>query len=226
MTVAAGAKATAAGEQTSSKVTPANYGRFTLYEIEDSVRSAIELLELVVDEHGEIVDEKLEGQILERLNQLNLAKELKATNVAVYIKSLWGQVSLLEQERIKLARREKSLAKKAEWLTKYLVSYLQLDPAKPGMLVSGLRANIGWRRSDSVEVIAPSRLPLPYQKASIAEVSDEELAKHGQVLRTLEGYRTDPRKDLLKKRIKAGLAKGRKYTHIARLVEKYNIQIN
>lgn len=76
--MAAGAKAPARGSQESSKVTPANFGRFTLYEIEDSVRNAIELFELVIDEKGEIVDEKLESQILERLNQLNLAKELKA----------------------------------------------------------------------------------------------------------------------------------------------------
>ncbi|MFZ5627967.1 MAG: siphovirus Gp157 family protein [Spirochaetota bacterium] len=224
--MAAGAKAPAPGSQESSKVTSANFGRFTLYEIEDSVRKAIELFERVIDENGEIVDEKLEGQIVERLNQLNLAKELKATNVAVYIKSLWGQVSLLEQERIRLARREKSLSRKAVWLTKYLVSYLQLDPARPGMLVSGLRANIGWRRSDSLEVTNPMRLPLQFQKASITEVSEDELAKHGRFLKTLAGFRTDPRKDILKKRIKAGIAKGKKYTRIARLIEKYTIQIS
>lgn len=223
--MAAGAKALAASDQESSKVTPANFGRFTLYEIESSVRSAVEMLELVIDDNGEVVDEELEARIFKRLNELNLAKELKATNVAVYIKSLWGQVLLLEQERSKLARREKSLTRKAEWLTRYLVSYLQVDPSKPGVLVSGLRANISWRRSANIEVSDARRLPLQYQRGVVVEVSEEEHAKYGDVLRSLTGFRTDPRKDILKKRIKAGIAKGKKYTHIARLIEKYTIQI-
>lgn len=223
--MATGAKALTIGDTSSNKVTPANYGRFTLFEIDAAVNSAIEMLELVIDANGEIVDEELEAKILKRLDELNLAKELKATNVAIYVKSLWGQVSLLEQERVKLARREKSLARKAEWLTKYLVSYLQIDPSKPGILVSGLRANIGWRRSDTVEVNDARRLPLPYQRASISEVSDGELGKYGAVLRSLRGFRIDPKKDILKKRIKAGIAKGKKYTRIARLIEKYTIQI-
>lgn len=223
--MAAGAKAIAASEQTSSKVTPVNFGRFTLYEIEASVSNAMEMLELAIDENGEIVDEQLEARIFKRLDELNLAKELKATNVAIYIKSLWGQVLLLEQERTKLARREKSLTRKAEWLTKYLVSYLQIDPSKPGMLVSGLRANIGWRRSDSVEVGDASRLPLQYQRAVVSEVNQEELGKYGHILRSLTGFRTDPRKDILKKRIKDGIAKGKKYKRIARLTEKFTIQI-
>lgn len=224
--MAAGAKALTIGDASSNKVTPANYGRFTLFEIDAAVNSAVEMLELVIDVNGEIVDEELEAKILKRLDELNLARELKAMNVAVYIKSLWGQVSLLEKERLQLARREKSLARKAEWLTRYLVSYLQIDPAKPGTLVSGLRANIGWRRSDSIEVSDVRRLPLQYQRASIPEISDEELGKHRDVLRSLRGFQIDPRKDILKKRIKAGIAKGKKYTRIARLIEKYTIQIS
>lgn len=223
--MAAGAKALTVGDTSSNKVTPANYGRFTLYEIDNAVTNAVEMLELVIDANGEIVDEELEAKILQRLDDLNLARELKATNVAIYVKSLWGQVSLLEQERIKLARREKSLARKADWLTKYLVSYLQIDPSKPGMLVSGLRANIGWRRSDNVEVSDASRLPLQYQRAVVSEVNQEELGKYGHILRSLTGFRTDPRKDILKKRIKDGIAKGKKYKRIARLIEKFTIQI-
>lgn len=223
--MAAGAKALTIGDTSSNKVTPANYGRFTLYEIDAAVSSAVEMLELVIDANGEIVDEELEAKILKRLDDLNLARELKATNVSIYIKSLWGQVSLLEQERIKLARREKSLARKAEWLTRYLVSYLQIDPSKPGTLISGLRANIGWRRSDSIEVSNANRLPRQYQRACISEVSDEEFGRHEDVLRSLKGFRIDPKKDILKKRIKSGIAKGKKYTRIARLIEKYTIQI-
>jgi len=210
---------------TEKKITPANLGGFKLYEIDSAVAACTELLELAIDDNGQIIDELLEAKILKRLEELNIAKELKATNVAVFIKSLLGQVGLFEQERIQLARREKSLIRKAEWLTKYLVSYLQTDPEKPGVHIAGIRALISWRRSDNLEVSAANRLPLKFQRASVPEITEDELSRFMNVFKQLKNFQIEPRKDQLKKHIKARKGIGRKFSRVARLKEKYTIQI-
>lgn len=219
------AKAQLTTDTTEKKITPANLGGFKLYEIDSAVAACTELLELAIDENGQIVDELLEAKILKRLEELNMAKELKATNVAAFIKGIWAQVEMFEKERLQLARREKSLTRKAEWLTRYLVSYLQADPEKPGIHIAGVRALISWRRSDNLEVSAANRLPLKFQRASVLEITEDELIRFMDVFKQLKNFQIEPRKDQLKKHIKSRRAIGRKFSRIARLKEKFTIQI-
>lgn len=219
------AKAQLPAETKEKKITPGSLAGFKLYEIDSAVAACTELLELAIDENGQIVDELLEAKILKRLEELNIAKELKATNVAAFIKGIWAQVEMFEKERLQLARREKSLTRKAEWLTKYLVSYLQIDPERPGIHIAGVRALISWRRSDSLEVFDAKRLPQVFQRASIPEITDEEFSRFKDVLSQLKHFQIEPRKDMLKRHIKARVATGRKFSRIARLKDKYTIQI-
>ena len=207
------------------KITPDNLGGFKLYEIDSAVAACTELLELAIDDQGQIVDELLEAKILKRLEELNMAKELKAVNIGAFIKGIWSQVEMFEKERLQLARREKSLVRKAEWLTKYLVSYLQVDPEKPGIHIAGVRALISWRRSDSLEVFDIQRLPRQFQKAIVTEITDDEFSRFKDVLKQLKSFQLVPKKDQLKKHIKARRAIGRKYQRVARLKDKYTIQI-
>ena len=221
--MAVGAKAL---DPQSSKDTLAVAGRrVTLYEIDSAIGEMVDALELVVDDSGQVVDEVLEQKIRNRLDTLSMAKEKKAENVAIVIKSMLGTISLLENERISLARRERSLMRKVEWLTRYLSSHLQPDPSKPGLKVSGIRASIFYRRGETIEVRRPDRLPIEFQRVGVSEITNDELVQYGDILRKLSAFSIEPRKDLLKKRIKAGIAKGKSYHRIARLVDSHTLQI-
>jgi hypothetical protein len=209
----------------SQKLSPSSTSSFKLYEINDSIAEVADMLSLAVDQHGEIIEEALLDRITTRLNELNVAQETKASNLAIYIKSLQGEADLLAKERERLEKREHAIHVKLRWLKNYLVSCLQTDPSTPGITVSGVRSSISWRKSDSINVNAVDRLPLRFQKYSVSDITEDEILLFGETLKRLRGLTIEPRKDILKKHMKDRQLKQHKFRHVAAISERYTIQI-
>src|SRR5699024_2065350 len=83
-----------------------------LYEINREILSCIDY------ETGEILD-------VQRLEMLEIAKEKKIENVALWIKNLESEAAALKKEKDSFTQREKSTKNKIESLKKYLENAIQ-----------------------------------------------------------------------------------------------------
>ena len=105
----------------------------TLYEIEKSI------LECVDWETGEIID-------AEKLNQLQMAREEKIENVALWIKDLNAEINAYKAEKEAFAEREAKTKAKVESLKKWLTGALQGENFKT------TRVAVSFRKSEAVEI--------------------------------------------------------------------------
>ena len=105
----------------------------TLYEIDE------EILNLVDQETGEVVD-------IERLEQLEMERDKKISNVACWIKDLKAEADAIKAEKNALAKRQTVCENKVEQLKDYLTRALN------GIKFKDARCSISYRKSESVEV--------------------------------------------------------------------------
>lgn len=119
----------------------------TLYEIDE------EILNLVDQDTGEVID-------VERLEQLEMERDKKVSNVACWIKNLKAEAEALKAEKNNLAKRQTACENKAEQLKDYLTYALN------GMKYKDARCSISYRKSESVELddTAINTLPDEYIK--------------------------------------------------------------
>ena len=104
-----------------------------IYEIEQ------EILALVDPETGEITD-------FEALDKLNMARETKLENVAMWVKNLVAESKAIREEEKALAERRRAAESKAERLEKYL------DQTLSGEKFSTAKVAISYRKSRAVEI--------------------------------------------------------------------------
>lgn len=105
----------------------------SLYEINQQILECIDL------ETGEI----LEGS---KYNELQLAKEEKLENIALYYKNMLSEAEALKAEKNAFAEREKQARAKAESLKKLL------DNELGGNKFETTRVKISYRKSTAVAV--------------------------------------------------------------------------
>jgi len=105
----------------------------SLYEINQQILECIDL------ETGEI----LEGS---KYNELELAKEEKLENIALYYKNMLSEAEALKAEKNAFAEREKQARAKAESLKKLL------DNELGGNKFETTRVKISYRKSTAVAV--------------------------------------------------------------------------
>lgn len=119
----------------------------TLYEIDE------EILNLVDQETGEVID-------TDRLEELQMERDKKVSNVACWIKNLKAEAEALKAEKENLAKRQQSCERKAEQLKDYLAYALN------GTKYKDARVSVSYRKSESVEVddMAIFTLPEEYIK--------------------------------------------------------------
>lgn len=129
----------------------------SLYEINKS------MLECVDMETGEVIDE-------EKLNGLEMEKEEKLENIALWIKNLKAEAEMVKAEKERLDKRIKACKNKAEQLTKLLAD--NLDGAK----FKTSKVNITYRKSDRVEVTDIEVIPQEFLKLEVT-VNKTELKK-------------------------------------------------
>lgn len=111
-----------------------------LFEIENEIMNCWD------QETGEILDS-------DRLDQLEMERDTKIENIALYIKNLTADAEALKAEKQSFAERQKAAENKVESLKKYLATYLA------GQKFSTPRVAISFRKTSSVNVTDISQLP-------------------------------------------------------------------
>lgn len=104
-----------------------------IYEIDNAILECIDL------ETGEIVD-------TDRLEALQMEREAKIENVALWVKELKAEAEAIKAEKLALAERQRVAENKAESLKKWLAWALD------GQKFSTARCAVSFRKSQKVEV--------------------------------------------------------------------------
>lgn len=104
-----------------------------IYEIDQAI------LECLDAETGEIID-------IERLMDLQMAREQKLENVACWIKNLNAEIKSMKEEEARLADRRKVKERKVERLKQYL------SDALCGEKFETARCAVAFRKTSRVEV--------------------------------------------------------------------------
>lgn len=105
-----------------------------LYEIDYSILNCVDA------ETGEILD-------VDMLNALEMKRDEKIENIALWVKNLLSDAEQIKKEREILAEREKVAKNKAENLKKYLSDYLN------GTKFETPKVKVSFRKSESVDVL-------------------------------------------------------------------------
>ena len=118
-----------------------------LYEIDRNLTS------LVDEETGEILD-------FEAFEELQLERETKLENIALWIKNLNADAATYKAEKQAFEEKQKRAERKAESLKTYLSTFLNGEKFKTA------RVDCFFKKSESVNVIDMSQLPSEFLKYS------------------------------------------------------------
>ena len=118
-----------------------------LYEIDNEIMSCVDM------ETGEIID-------AEKLDQLQMDRERKIENIALWIKNLISDAEALKAEKQAFADRQKAAENKAASLKKYLSDYLAGEKYKSA------KVSVSFRKSESVNILDMSKIPEQYLKVA------------------------------------------------------------
>lgn len=140
----------------------------TLYEIDEEILNCVDM------ETGEIID-------VERLGQLQLAREDKVEGIALWIKNLLSDADAIKSEEEKLAQRRKANENKAKNLKEYLSKFLN------GQKFKTPKVSISYRKSESVEVTNISKLDDDYLKFAEPTVDKTKVKKALKAGTVLQG---------------------------------------
>lgn len=141
----------------------------SLFEIDSNIRSFIDALYSSVDEDGCIV----EGDF-ERLEELQMARETKIDNIALYYKECIASADALKKEAALLKKRADSAEKKAERLKTYLSNSM----INSGNLThESSKCKITFRSSKSVVIDDVDALPKKLITKKIEYAPDKKAIK-------------------------------------------------
>jgi len=123
------------------------------------------------------------GEILnpESLEALNMERERKIENIALWIKDLTAEAAALKAEKQAFEERQKAAEKKAENLKKYLLSALGGENFKT------VKAAVTFRKSQKVEVPDVYKLDENFVKYSEPTADKNAIKKAIQAGQTVEG---------------------------------------
>lgn len=141
-----------------------------LYEIDQAILSCVDA------ETGEIID-------AEKLDALQMEREAKIENIALYIKDLKAEAEALKAEKMAFAERQKVAENKAESLKKYLAYALG------GQAFKSTRASVSFRMTESVEVADIWKLDenyVRYQEPLADKAAIKEAIKNGYTVKGAE----------------------------------------
>lgn len=130
----------------------------TLYEIDSAIMACIDA------ETGEIIDP-------EKLESLQMARESKIENVALWVKNLKALTSAIKAEKDALAEREANYKAKIESLSKWLVGALD------GTKFETPKVMISFRNSEAVEIVNESDIPAEYMREKVQTAPDKTAIK-------------------------------------------------
>ena len=140
-----------------------------LYEINEEIEKVLDSID---DETGEITEEQFE-----QLTRLNLQREVKIENTALYIKTLRAEAKAIEEERKKLQDKERAAKNRAKSLEEYLQVMLGGEKYKSPL------NSIYYGTSSAVRVIDEQQIPSEYlitQEPKIDRRGLQQALKDGQ----------------------------------------------
>lgn len=129
-----------------------------LYEIDAEILSCIDA------ESGEIID-------AQKLNALQIERETKIKNVALWVKNLKADLTALKAEKEAFAEREKQTKEKIESLSRWLggaLGYARFETPK---------VKISFRSSEAVEITDENAIPKEYLREKIETAPDKAAIK-------------------------------------------------
>ena len=132
----------------------------TLYEIDKRI------IDLIDDETGEIIDSNLNT-----FDELMMERNNKIENVALWIKNLRADAEAYKAEAQAFVDRKKAAERKIESLTRLLEITLR------GRKFKTERVQIGYRKSDSVQIDKNAKLPDEYLRIREPEPDKAALKK-------------------------------------------------
>ena len=107
-----------------------------IYEIDQAIMA-------LVDENGEVSD-------WEAFEQLQMDRDAKFENVAIWYKNLKAEAAAIRQEELNLAKRRQVLEKQAEAKKEYLMKALD------GQGFKTTRCAVSFRKTNSVNLFEPA----------------------------------------------------------------------
>ena len=128
----------------------------TLYEINEGI------LNLIDGETGEILD-------VEKLEDLNLEREKKIENIALFIKNLTAEEKAYHDEKIVFQAKEAQAKRKKESLKSYLAYALQ------GSNFKTPKVSISYRKSDRLSIDENAIIPDEYLRYVAPEINKKDL---------------------------------------------------
>jgi len=138
----------------------------SLYEINQ------QMLECIDMETGEIID-------LDKLEALEMERDTKLENIALWIKNLNAESEALKAEKLAFAARQKVAENKAENLRRYLTYCLG------GAKFETTRVKVSFRKSQSVEIAEGATIPeefLKYAEPTVDKIGLRDALKAGAQL--------------------------------------------
>lgn len=112
-----------------------------LYQIDDAIMDCLDM------ESGEVIDE-------ERLATLQMERDKKIRNIALWYKNLIAEAKALKDEEAAFKARKESAEKKADSLKRYLQSYLGGEKIKETDFVISYRTS-----KNTVKIDDEAKLP-------------------------------------------------------------------
>lgn len=144
-----------------------------LFEINEAIERCVVEEENVVDtETGEVLD-------VEALNDLKMAFDEKAENIAMFIRNLDSEAAALKEQKNIFAARQKAAENKRDSLKEYLAMCLHGKPFKTD------RVKVSFRKSESVKVTAQEQIPetyLVYSAPAVDKVGIKKALKAGETV--------------------------------------------
>jgi hypothetical protein len=135
----------------------------SLYQIEEAIMDCVDM------ETGEIVD-------CDRLEELQMERDDKIQNIALWIKNLESDAEAYKKEKDSFADKQKVAENKVKRLKEYLGTYLD------GQAFKSTRVNISFRSSESVNVTDISKVPeqfLKYAEPTADKTAIKKMLKSG-----------------------------------------------
>ena len=140
----------------------------SLYDIENAI------LDCVDTETGEIVD-------CEKLAELQMERDTKIQNIALWIKQLEAEAEAYKKEKESFDKKKSVAENKAKKLKEYLSSYLG------GQAFKSIRVNVSFRTSESVEITDITKIPAQFLKVADPTADKVEIKKALKAGTAVEG---------------------------------------
>jgi len=138
----------------------------TLYEINQEILNCVQVEEgtIINVETGEVID-------IEALDALNMERDAKIRNIALWYKDLLSDAEQIKAEEQALNQRRKRAENKALQLKNYLANVLD------GQKVKEPKFAISWRKSQAVNILDERKIPKEYLVEQAPKIDKSSIRK-------------------------------------------------